>query len=70
MSNNGKGMRGWYLSPVTSGLAAYYYSHTVTHPSAYIGLGVFFTAASIVLITRSIVIADADADASNPNLNP
>lgn len=47
-----------YLTPVTSGLAAYCYSHTIEHPSIAIALGVFFTCCSVVLVARQIVIAE------------
>jgi hypothetical protein len=47
-----------YLTPVTSGLAAYCYSHTIEHPSIAIALGVFFTGWTIVLGIRQIAIAE------------
>ena len=47
-------MRPQYLTPMTSGLAAYCYSHAVTQPSAAIAGGVFFTAWSILLIVKWI----------------
>lgn len=54
--------RTFYITPVTSGLAAYCYSHTIEHPSAAIGFGVFFTACTLALIIRTIAAAESLSD--------
>lgn len=52
----------FYLTPFTTGLAAYCYSHTIEHPSIAIGLGVFFTAWTLIFITRTIATAEENSE--------